>query len=637
MALGFMRRHRGWLKYMLLLVVVAFIILYIPAFQEADTGAPGEVVATVGGDAVTRGEFQRVYQSERQRMSANGLDPAMIEQLGLEEQVLQALIDRKLVIQEARRLGLTVDDDAVAREIATLPSFQSRGRFVGADEVRRVLALQGRSEEEFTESVREQLMVERLQALVTDGVQVSDQEAEREFRRRNEKVKIEYVAVDAAPFRAQVAADDAEIAARFQSQRESYRIPERRVVGYLLLDPAALQKEAQVTDGEIQAYYRDNEQQFSQPEEMCARHILIKVKATPEGPGHTEDEARTQAQALLDQVKKGSDLGELARTSSEDVGSATQGGDLGCFPPGVQVSEFDQALSALSPGQVSDLVRTKYGFHVIQLISRQGGDTRPLAAVKDGIRQTLLGRKMRELAQQKAAQISEALRKGDGLEAAGKSQGLAVQKSGPLGRADRVPPLDSPELLARAFTLAPGATHPEPFGTSAGWAFISVLEVQPTRVPELAEAKERVRADVVEQKARALARARAEELRARAQAEGLEKAAGALGLTRAETPEPVGRGEALGALGAGPGLEEAAYTTDVQGVAGPVATANGYAVLRVLEKTPFDAAAFAQEKPTLVASLEQQHRQRLFQAYLERVRERFPVERRSAALQRTNG
>ncbi|HET8647905.1 MAG TPA: SurA N-terminal domain-containing protein, partial [Vicinamibacteria bacterium] len=196
-----MRRHRDWLKYMLLLVVLAFIILYIPAFQDAGAGGPGEVVARVGEETITVAEFQRVWQRERQRLSAQGMDAAMLEQMGLREQVLQALIDRKLVIQEARRLGLSVDDETVAREIARSPAFQSRGRFLGAEEIRRQLALQGRNEEEFTESVREDLMARRLESLITDGVRVSEAEAEREFRRRNERAKVEYVLVDAAPFR----------------------------------------------------------------------------------------------------------------------------------------------------------------------------------------------------------------------------------------------------------------------------------------------------------------------------------------------------------------------------------------------------------------------------------------------------
>jgi peptidyl-prolyl cis-trans isomerase D len=634
MALGFMRRHRGWLKYMLLLVVLAFIILYIPAFQEQGDGGPGQVVARVGDETITVAEFQRLWLRERQRLAGNGMDAAMLEQLGLRDQVLQALIDRKLVVQEARRLGLTVDDETVAREIAVSPAFQSRGRFLGAEEIRRQLALQGRSEEEFTESVREDIMTERLQALVTDGVRVSDAEAEREFRRRNEKVKVEYVLVDAAPFRAQAAVAEQETAARFQAQRESYRIPERRVLGYVLLDPTALQAQVRVTDADIEAYYRENDRQFEQPEEACARHILVKVKAAPEAPGHPEEEARALAQKLLDSVRGGADFAETASASSEDAGSASQGGDLGCFGPGRMVPEFDQAVFSMQPGQVSDLVRTQHGFHVIQLVSRREQATRPLAEVKEGIRQTLTGAKVRELAEQKSGQLAAAIKDGDSLEEAAKAQGLTLQKSAPLAREDRVAPLDSPQLMARAFLVPRGQAHPEPFGTSRGWAFVTVLDVQASRLPELAEARDRVRADLVEEKARAQARARAAEIRARAESEGLEKAAAAAGLVRKETPAPVGRGEPLGDLGASQELEDAAFALPAQALSQPVPAPAGYAVLRVIEKTPFDPAAFAQQKTGLAATLAQQLKQRLFQSYVDRVRDRFQVERFPAALRR---
>ena len=333
MALGFMRRHRDWLKYMLLLVVLAFIILYIPAFQDAGMGDGGQIVARVGDENITVNEFQRMWMVQRQRMTAGGMDPAMMEQMGMRDQVLQALIDRELVVQEARRLGLTVDDDAVASEIARSPAFQSRGSFMGAEELRRQLALQGRSEEEFTESVREDLMVERLQSLVTDGVRVSDQEAEHEFRRRNERVKLEYVFIDAGPFRAQSTATDPEVEARFQAQREGYRISERRVLGYILLDPTAMQDQAKATDADIEAFYRDNDRQFQQPEEACARHILVKVKATPAAPGHTEEEARALAQKALDQVRGGADFAEVAKKSSEDARHRFAGRRPGLFRP----------------------------------------------------------------------------------------------------------------------------------------------------------------------------------------------------------------------------------------------------------------------------------------------------------------
>jgi parvulin-like peptidyl-prolyl isomerase len=160
--------------------------------------------------------------------------------------------------------------------------------------------------------------------------------------------------------------------------------------------------------------------------------------------------------------------------------------------------------------------------------------------------------------------------------------------------------------------------------------------VQASRLPELAEVKDRVRADLVEEKARAQALARAQDVRARAEAEGLDKAAAAAGLLRKETPAPVGRGEPVGELGATQQLEDAAFTLAVQALSDPVPTPAGYAVLRVLEKTPFDPAAFAQQKASLVASLEQQQKQRLFQSYVDRARERFKVERYPEAMRRVS-
>jgi len=636
MALGFMRRHREWLKYWLLAVVLAFILLYIPAFQKGPVAGTDDEVARVGSESVTVGEFEREWARQRQRFSAQGIDQATAEQMGLRDQVLGQLIDRKLVVQEARRLGLTVDDAAVAAQIQDMYQLRN-GKFMGADEVRKRLALQGSNEEELEESVREALLGQRLQALVTDGVHVSDQDAEKEFRRRNEKVKVEYVAVDAAPFAVQAMVDEGEVGARFQAQRDSYRLPERRVVGYLLLDPLALQKDAQVTDADIQAFYSDHEQQYQQPGEACVRHILVKVKTTPDSPGHTEEEARALAQKLLDQVKGGADFAEVAKKSSEDAGSSYQGGDLGCVPPGRMRPEFDQVAFTLPPHQVSDLVKTVNGIHIIEVLSRKEDTVQPLAEVKDQIHQMLLQGKVRELAQERSGTLAEALRKGQSLEKAGQPLGLTVQKSAPLERGQGVPPLDSPELLARVFTLGRGETYPEPFGTARGWVFVSVLDVQPSRLPELAEVKDRVRADLQQEKARALAKAKAEDLRARAASDGLDKAAAALGLTRKETPGPVSRDQPLGDLGSGQALEEAAFSLPVQALSEVLASARGYAVLRVLEKVPFDPAAFAQQKASVVSGLEQQQKQQLFEAYLERTRERFKVERRAVNLRRLRG
>ena len=243
MALAFMRRHKKWLTIFLWMMIpamiLAFVALYIPT-EDARAGSPGGVLAEVGGQPITLGEYQRAYRQQRQRveqMYGGRLDPQMLERFGLKEQSLQSLVEQKLVALEAHRLGLTIDDETLAREIANIPGFQENGRFLGAAEVRRRLELSGMTEQEFEAAMRDSLLAQRLQGVVTDGVSVSPAEVEREFRRRNEQVKLEYVLVEAATDPAGSAPTDAEATARFQAKPEAYRFPERRVVSYVRIDP----------------------------------------------------------------------------------------------------------------------------------------------------------------------------------------------------------------------------------------------------------------------------------------------------------------------------------------------------------------------------------------------------------------
>jgi len=640
MALAAMRRHRRWLFVFLWLVIAAFIILYIPAFQGADAGSPGEAMATVGGMPITVGEFRRSYLRQRQRLEQiyqGRLDPDALRSMGIEEQVFGSLVDDRLVALEARRLGLAVDDETLAREVQA--RFQENGRYIGSDEIRRRLELQGSTVEELERSLRDALLRERLERLVTDGVAVTAAEAEREFRRRTEQVKAEYALVEAAPFRAAAAVTDDEARQRFESDREAYRVPERRAVQYLLVDASTLRSRVTVTDRDIESYYGEHREEFKEPEEVCASHILVKVKAQPDAAeGHPDDEARKMADALHAQVKAGGNFAAIAKKSSEDKGSAQGGGDLGCFGRGRMLPAFENAAFGLDPGQVSDVVRSDFGYHIIKLASRKEETYPPLAQLKDRIRETLLGQRTQALGEEKMIALAGALRGGKGLEEAGREQGVAVQKSAPFARGETVPPpLASPALAARVFELRPGQVDHEPIAVPTGYAFVSLSDVQAPRLPDLKEVQARIKAELVEEKAMQAARARAADLRARAEKVGLDKAASSLGLVRKETPGLVGRGQPLGDLGAGAALEEAAFGLAQGSLSDPVRTAAGYAVLRVLEKKPFDPSAYEGQKASILAGLREQRRQQLFRAYLSQARQRYAVERRPEAFQRVLG
>jgi len=638
MALGFMRRHRAWLNWFLVIVIAAFILLYVPAFLKTDPGSPGEVLADVGGMPITVGEFHKAYLRQRQqyeRIYQGKLDAATLRSLGLEEQTLAGLVTQRLVALEAKRLGLRVDDDSVARHLSTAPEFQENGRFMGKEEILRRLEMQGVSIQEFEEALRTRLMGEKLEALVTDGVAITPAEAENEFRRRTEQVKVEYVLADGPRFREGLAVSDDEVKARFASAKEAYRIPERRIVSYTLADDASLRPRVSVTDLEIEAYYQAHRDEFKQEEETCASHILVKVKRDAQAKeGHADDEAKKIAQGILDELKAGKDFAELAQKRSEDQGSAAQGGSLPCFARGRMVPEFENAAFSLGVGETSDLVKSPFGYHIIRVTEHKDEAVMPLSQVKERIRQGILTERVRALVDEKMRSMGDTLKRGKSLEEAARAEGLSVQKSPPLERGKPVAPLSSPVVLARAFALLKGDTFREPLAVPAGYAFISLDEIQPPRLPELKEVQDRIKADLLEEKALARARDLASQVRARAEKDGLEKAAAAVGLVRKETPNLVGRGQPLAELGSTASVEDAAYSLPEKTLSEPVRAAGGYAIIRVLEKKPFDPAAFEKEKTAIVTSLKGEKKQQLFQAFLEQARQRYTVERNLSALQR---
>jgi hypothetical protein len=257
--------------------------------------------------------------------------------------------------------------------------------------------------------------------------------------------------------------------------------------------------------------------------------------------------------------------------------------------------------------------------------------------VKDRVRAAVEDRKMSQLGEQKAQAIADALARGKSLEEAAKAQGIALKTSEPFARTDTPAGLASPTLVARAFQMKKGETEKEGFAVPAGAVFVSLGDVQPARAPQLAEVHDKVKADLVEERAFAQAKALAEAVRARAETVSLEKAASASGLVRKETPALVSRGQALADLGTGLALEAAAFSLPQGALSEPVRTAAGYAVLRVLEKKSADPAELARQKAAVAAQLRDQKRQELFRAYIVAARERYTVTRNAAAYRRAIG
>lgn len=643
-----MRRHKAWLKWSLGLVVVAFVLLYVPSFM--DTGAPSanDTIATVDGRVVKAGDFRTMYAQQvdayRQAYGAN-LNDQLLKQLGIEQRLIQQMIDEEAVLAEARRLGLSVTDSEVQMRILRLPALQENGVFVGYDRYRQMLDMQRPplTAPQFEEQLRRTLLAEKVQAAVTGWVRVSDADVEREYRSKNEKVKLELAVFNAAEFRGGIQPTDAELQAQFTAHADLYQIGERRRVRFLSIDAQALRSKVTVTDAEIQAQYQANIATYSTPEQVHVRHILLKTE------GKDDAKVKAAAEAVLAKVKApGADFAKLATQFSEDEGSKEKGGEYDFFGKGTMVKEFEEAAWALKPDEISGLVKTQFGYHIIKLTNVKPSSYRPLEEVKGQLQQELRRPKADALAKAKAEELQKAAQKG--LDAGAKELQLTVRDSGFFGQEDSIPGVGkSDELTAAAFTAEPSKVsdvvtivpsflrmQPNLKVAVQGYVVFTLAETRPPQLPPLEEVRPKVERDLRLQKAKELARQEItaitatlagaktpDEWKATIEAKGYKtQDSGSLAASSplpgiADSTSLVKKtwGEAIGDHG----------TFELPG--------SGDAIFYyVRDKKAFDPAEFSSQKKEILTRVEARRRSDLIQSVLKAAQSRYKVEKNDEML-----
>ena len=632
-----MRRHRGWLKWSLGLVAVTMVIFFIPQDYLRPTttvgAAPSETIAEVEGRSLTAGDFQQRYlqQIQQYRNQFGGsINAQLLRQLGVDQQVLTQMIDEQVALIEADRHGIRVSDEELAQQIFAIPAFQENGRFIGEQRYEQLLQSQNPplTKSQFEESLRRSLVLDKLRSAITSWIAVSDSEVENEFRRRNEKVKVQVVALTADKFRSQVTVTDAEIAPYFESHKADYRVGEQRKVKYLLLDREQARQTVAVPQADIQRYYNDNSQQYTSPERVRASHILLNTG------GKDEAAVRKQAEELLAKIKAGADFAELAKKYSEDPGSKEKGGDLDFFPRGQMVPEFEQAAFSLQPGQVSDLVKTQYGFHIIKVVEKQAGSTQTLDQVRAQIQQTLAAQIADRQITDRARQLAEKIKTADDLNKAAAENGLKVEESGFFQRTEPVPGLGSaPQVADAAFQLKDGAAS-EPLASTRGPVFITVSGKKDAYTPKLDEVKDRVREDLVRSKATELSRQRASAIATQLKgAKDFAAAAKAQGF-EAKDSQLVARDSALPDVGVNPEVDKVAFSLPTGGVSDPIQTNDATVIVRVAERDDVTPDEMKLGRERFRAELLNERRGRFFASFMTKAKEKLKIDVKADVMRR---
>ncbi len=592
------------------LVLGGSMLLYLVPQTPGTGEAATDTVAKVGDQTVTLGEVRQQLAQIEQRNQV----PKPLESL-YARQILNQLVFEKEIEYEAKRLGITVSDQERADRIKQyVPGAFVNGNFVGMD--RYSAEVQARFQltvPVFEELIRQGLLEEKFRKRVTDGISVGPNELQDEFRYKNEKIKLNYAVIKPEELAAKINPTDAEIKAEYEKNKSRYQIPEKRVVRYGLLDTTQMRHNIQVSDDQLKVQYQNNIQQYQVPNRVHAEHILFMTVGKTDAE---VDEIKKNAEDVLKQAKKGAKFEDLAKKYSEDPGSKDKGGDLGWITQGQTVPEFEKTAFGLDKGQISDLVKTQYGFHIIKVLDKETARTKTFDEVKDSLRAPMVLQQADQQAAQAADQLAKAIRQSNkvSLDDLAKQFQLTVSQTRPLSVTDPILELgNSKEVKDAIFRLRQNELS-LPIRTDRGYVVLSVQQITPAHQGSLEEVREQVVNDLKQEEAGKLAKTKAEELAKRVKAgEKFDAAAKALGL-EAKTSDLISRNDSISGAASGKQLGEA-FQMKPGDVGAPMSLGSTWMVYRVETKEEPNPSDFDKQKKTLTEQLLQTKRSVAYEAF----------------------
>jgi peptidyl-prolyl cis-trans isomerase D len=595
------------------------------------------VIAEVDGQPITVGAFTRRYNAQVQayRNAYGGqLNDQLLKQLGIDRQILNALVDEEAMVAEAKKQGITVSDVEIRERILALPGFQENGKFVGEQRYRQILQFQNppMTTADFEHSLRRALQIEKLRNALTGWMTISDAEVASEYKKRNEKVKLDVVPVKADAFKNQVTVTDAEINAAFEKNKERYRIGEKRKIKYALLNVDQVRQTLTISDAELEAFYKQNLSQYQTPAQVRASHILFKTE------GKDENAVKAKAEEVLKMAKApNADFAALAKKYSEDESNASNGGDLDYFGRGRMVPEFENAAFAMKPGEISDLVKSQFGFHIIKVVENKPEATRPLAEVKTEIEDQLKWQKAQAEAEKQAKAMEATIKTPADLDRVAKEKSLTVVETPLVQMAEPIQGIGSqPELSGRLFGMKEGEVTPA-MRVSTGWVFAAVTGRQDAYIPKIDEVKTKVADDLKADKAADMARARASAIAAELKTAKDFAAAAKKYNLEVKSTELITRGSAIPDLGISDAIDAAAFALPQGGVSDAIITPQGTAIVRVSEKVDVTDSEIEAGKDQLREELVNERRDKFFGAYMKKAKTGLKITTREDMLARITG
>ena len=617
----------------LLVFCGAMVITLIPGGLGSDFlgGRPGQgVVATVAGEPVSVNEVQDQARILLQQQFPRGSAQASMLLPFFASRAAEQLISRKALVAEAQRLGFRVSDEEVRDDLQNgrySQTFFPGGKFIGQAQYEELLRQNNLTPARFEETVRDELLMRKLQALISGSASVSDSDIKQEFERQNTKVKFEYAVLTQQDLQKGLHPTDQELKAFYERNKASYNnsIPEKRKARYVVVDLDKISAKTQVTREELQAYYDQHRDEYRVPEEVKVSHILIKTPA-PGADGKVDDKAveaaRVKAEDVLKQVRSGGDFAKLAEKYSDDPGSAKSGGSLGFIGRGRTVPEFEKAAFSLPKGQVSDLVKSSFGFHIIRVEDKHEPHMKTLDEVKEQLEPVIKQQKAQRAAENEANTLVKQAR-ADGLDKAAGAQGMAVVTTDFFSRDESVPGVGNAPQFMEAVFNAKEKAPPDVVAFTNGLAVYEVLGIHPPATPTFEEIRSRVETEFKNERSGVLLTQKTQELSDRAKtSHDLKKAAKELGATvkTSEFVLPDGQVPDIGSMS---GPASVAFGMKQGEISGPINLGSSGVVLAILQKEEPTDADYAAKKDQVRDSLVQNRQNELFGLFISNLRQQM--------------
>jgi peptidyl-prolyl cis-trans isomerase D len=577
---------------LLLLVALSMLTYLVPNYGSGDGSASDVVVAEIGKDPITIVDVQRTIQAT---MKGRQIPPEVLGTLVPE--MVEGMINERALAYEAERLGYQVTDADIAQAIqAMIPNLFQDGKFVGKETYAAMLAQQNLTIAEFERELKRSMMISRLRQLARESVVISPQEIEQEFRRRNEKAKVEYVKVVGDKYKSEVNPTETEMRQLFQGTQARYQMPEKKSLVILLADQAKLEQTVQPSDADLLRSYNQNKDSYRTPERVKVRHILLK---TTDKPAAEEPKIRARAEDLLKQIKAGGNFSELAKKNSEDTGSAQTGGELPDWVTrGQTVPEFEKVAFTLNPGQTSDLVKTQYGYHIIQVLQKEPARLRPFEEVKGEIAAQWKKQRVADLMDQATSRAQSMLQKDPGNpEKVAAELNLQLVRAAGVAPGDPLPEVGVNKDFEESISTLKKGEVSQPVALPGNKVALALIaDVMPTRPQTFEEAKAAVRAQIVNEKLSGITAARAEELaqKARSMNGDLKAAAKSMGL-EVKASDSFTRQGAVEGLGSASYVPDA-FTKPAGTIVGPLGIPEGRVVVKVISQSAADMSQFLAQR-----------------------------------------